>query len=77
VFFLLMGTNILFGKEQILHRSLETASTIVWPKKLKVGNVWLHKAALVTHKNISLCAKFYLFSVQRRNSGKKDANFFE
>jgi len=30
----------------------------VWPKKLKVGNAhWLHKAALVTHKNLifSVC----------------------
>ncbi len=33
--------------------------TLVWPKKLKVGNAWLHKAALVTHKKISLCAKFW------------------
>jgi len=32
--------------------------TLVWPKKLTVENAWLHKAALVTHKKISLCAKF-------------------
>jgi len=28
-----------------------------WPKKLKIGNAGLHKAALVTHKKTSLCAK--------------------
>jgi len=32
------------------------AYTLVWPKKLKVGNAWLYKAVLVKHKEISLCA---------------------
>src|SRR6218665_108025 len=33
--------------------------TLVWPKQVKVGNAWLHKAALVTRKEISLCEKFW------------------
>ena len=28
-------------------------------QKIKVGNAWLHKAALVTHRKISLCAKLW------------------
>jgi len=38
---------------------LFNSEPIVWPKKTKVGNAWLHKAALVTHKKISVCAKFW------------------
>jgi len=33
--------------------------SIDWSTKLKVGNTLLHKAALVTHENMSLYAKFW------------------
>ena len=36
-----------------------TVWTVVWPKKLNVGNAWLHKAAFVTRKKISLCANLF------------------
>ena len=41
----------------LIHVYTRTCS-LVWPKKLKVGNAWLNKAALVAHKKISLWAKF-------------------
>src|SRR6218665_3050450 len=53
-----------------------TNYTLVWPKKLKVGNAWLHKAALVTHKKISLCAKFRTEWTIFRGNGKESKSHY-
>ena len=43
-----------------IHRIGCSICALVWPKKLKVGNASLHKAALVTHKKMSkMCAKVW------------------
>src|SRR6218665_4229259 len=47
------------SKTHLVHGHLNFLMSSSVAQKLKVGNAWFHKAAHVTHKMISLCAKFF------------------